>query len=112
MINADLAPTFVELAGATPRRVMDGRSLLDRDPVPAPALRGRRHGHRPFTAVRTRAWEWVEYPNGERELYDVVRDPYQLTSRHADPRLAAVRTQLSFLLDELRTCAGPTCRSP
>ena len=30
VINADLAPTFVELAGATARRVMDGRSLLHR----------------------------------------------------------------------------------
>ena len=66
---------------------MDGRSLLDRDPD-RPLLFEAEHTATTFTAVRTRAWEWVEYPNGQRELYDVVRDPYQLTSRHADPRLA------------------------
>ena len=111
VMNVDLAPTFVQVSEATARRVMDGRSLLDRDPA-RPLLFEAENTATTFTAVRTRAWTWVEYPNGQRELYDVVRDPYQLTSRHADPRLAAVRTQLSFLLDELRTCAGPTCRSP
>ena len=65
---------------------MDGASLLDRDPVPTAALRGGAPVD-PFTAVRTAAWHWVEYMNGERELYDMTADPYQLTSRHKDPAL-------------------------
>ena len=92
------------MSGATPRRVMDGRSLLDRDPD-RPLLFQAEHTATTFTAVRTRAWEWVEYPNGQRELYDVVRDPYQLTSRHADPSLAAVRTQLA-------SCSTGSARAP
>ena len=61
VINADLAPTFVALAGATPRRVMDGRSLLDRDPS-RPLLIEAADVSAPYTAVRTTSWEWVEYP--------------------------------------------------
>ena len=83
VINADLAPTFVELAGATARRVMDGRSLLHRH-TSRPLLFEAGHVAAPFTAVRTARWVWVEYAGGGRELYDMDADPYQLRSRHAD----------------------------
>jgi arylsulfatase A-like enzyme len=111
VINADLAPTFVGLAGATPRRVMDGRSLLDRDPS-RPLLIEAADVSAPFTAVRTTSWEWVEYANGERELYNLTNDPFQLTSRHNAPSLAATRADLADLLARLRTCAGNSCRAP
>jgi arylsulfatase A-like enzyme len=112
VVNADLAPTIVGLAGATPGRVMDGRSLLDRDPDRPLLFQAAYNVVESFTAVRTTSWEWVEYSGGDRELYDVVNDPYQLTSRHADPALANTRTQLAALLARLRACAGVTCRSP
>ena len=111
VINADLAPTFVALAGATPGRVMDGRSLLDRDP-PRPLLIEAGDVSAPYTAVRTTSWEWVEYQSGERELYNLTNDPYELTSRHDDPTLLATKAQLADLLARLRTCAGNSCRAP
>ena len=82
VINADLAPTFVELAGATPRRVMDGRSLLHRLAA-RPLLFEAANVAAPYTAVHAGRWLWVEYASGERELYDMVNDRYQLQSRHA-----------------------------
>ena len=41
---------------------------------------------------------------------DMENDPLQLQSRHGDPALAAVRTELSRTLAKLRKCAGTTCR--
>ena len=50
-----------------------------------------------------RGYTWVEYETGERELYDLKVDPYQLESRHADPAYEALRTELSQRTAELRT---------
>jgi hypothetical protein len=90
---------------------MDGRSLLH--PLRTrPLLFETLHNAVQFTAVRTPQWLWVEYSSGGRELFDVVNDPYQLSSLAKDPTLADTRTRLAELLAELRTCAGSTCRSP
>ena len=90
---------------------MDGRSLVDRDPS-RPLLIEAADVAAPYTAVRTTSWEWVEYQSGERELYDLTNDPYQLTSRHDDPTLLVTKTQLADLLARLRTCTGDSCRTP
>ncbi len=43
------------------------------------------------------------------ELYDLVRDPYQLESAHSDPRYRGVRRVLAGLTDRLEHCAGADC---
>ena len=53
---------------------------------------------------------YAEYDNGDRELYDMARDPFQLESRHGDPAYAAIRARLAARLAALRTCAGASCR--
>ena len=44
-------------------------------------------GRGEFDALRTYRYLYAEYTTGERELYDLERDPYELQSRHADPAL-------------------------
>ena len=44
---------------------------------------------------------WVEYENGERELYDLMHDPYQLENKAYDPEYQPVRERLERRLDEL-----------
>ena len=63
-----------------------------------------------LAGLRTRDYTYIEYDTGERELYDVRRDPYQLEniSDTADPALLAA---LSAQLAMLRTCTGVTCRT-
>ena len=92
--NADLAPTILEAAGAKPGKPQDGRSLF-----PLLEDRGLEWGrdlliegapgvNQPaFDAIRTYRYVYVQHANGERELYDLERDPYQLTSLHNRPRL-------------------------
>ena len=117
--NIDVAPTIVDAANARPLRVLDGRSLL-----PLVQDSGRRTGRdiliergpggnnqQIFTALRTPRYLYAEYSNGERELYDLVRDPDQLTSLHGDPASQSIRTRLAERLAQLRSCAGATCRS-
>ena len=116
--NIDLAPTIVELTGATSGLVMDGRSLL---PLVQDATRGSDRilllqrppngvSRAAFTAVRTERYVYAEYTiTGERELYDLQRDPYQLRSRHDDPAYADILRLLARELDAQRVCAGETC---
>jgi N-acetylglucosamine-6-sulfatase len=114
--NIDLAPTIVDAAGATPARVMDGRSLLPviADPgVPLgrDLLVVRGPGTGTFAAIRAPNYLYAEYGNGEQELYDLTRDPYELRSRHADPAYAAVKADLALRLAHLRACSGISCRT-
>jgi arylsulfatase A-like enzyme len=115
--NVDLAPTIVALTGARARRVMDGRPLLPLalDPQQGKDRQllvegfGAGSTKPPFRAVRDPRYLYVEYANGDRELYDLRIDPYELHSRHAAPALAAVRTRLAARLARLRTCTGAAC---
>jgi arylsulfatase A-like enzyme len=116
--NADLAPTILEAARAVPGRTQDGRSLFrlledrglewGRDLLieGAPGL-----NQPAFDALRTYRYVFVQHANGERELYDLERDPYQLTSLHADPAYAGVHEELSLRLGLLSVCAGRGCRT-
>ena len=60
-------------------------------------------------AVRTADHLYVEYGTGERELYDLREDPYQLNNRYddADPELLR---RLKERLAVLRSCSGTDCR--
>jgi len=119
VLNTDIAPTFAALAGAQPPDFVDGRSFV-------PLLRGqtppwRTAGlienvlsnslNRPaFAGMITGDTTYVEYENGEEELYDREADPYQLQNiyKGTDPTLI---TGLEARLDALRVCEGESCRT-
>jgi arylsulfatase A-like enzyme/dienelactone hydrolase len=73
------------------------------------ALPARAPGITPYQGLRTQQYTYVEYKTGERELYDVRADPYQLqnVAAQADPTLLQ---QLSTRLHELSACSGTSCR--
>jgi N-acetylglucosamine-6-sulfatase len=111
-INADLAPTIVDAANANPGLVMDGRSL-----IPVAQQPGIEQGREllieepSFEAIRTERYKYAEYSTGEKELYDLQQDPFELQSRHNDPVYASVEAQLAARLHELQNCAGASCRT-
>jgi arylsulfatase A-like enzyme len=119
VINADLAPTIVDVAGASPGLVMDGRSLIP--VVQQPGIEAGREllVEEPngsglpwpsFAAIRTERYLYAEHATGEQELYDLQRDRFELVSRHEDPAYAAVEAQLASHLRKLESCAGSSCR--
>ncbi len=111
-INADLAPTIVDVANANPGLVMDGRSLI---PVARnPGIESGRElliEQPGFEAIRTERYMYAEYNTGEKELYDLLKDPFELQSRHNAPAYAAVKAQLADRLHALQNCAGASCRT-
>jgi Bacterial Ig-like domain/Domain of unknown function (DUF4976) len=122
VINNDLAPTIAELAGATipdPKEV-DGSSfapLLSSSPPSSWRTAFLEEGWPAGgttvptnKAVRTQNHMYVEYDTGERELYDLNADPYQLQSK---PRTGneQLYSTLQSRLNALRACSGDGCRS-
>jgi N-acetylglucosamine-6-sulfatase len=123
--NIDLAPTILEAAQVKAGLTTDGRSLFElfRNPKlewsraivieRGPAGDGRRRRgsaqEQTFTAVRTPQYLYAQYANGEQELYDLARDPYELQSRHTDAAYESVRAKLVARLAALKSCAGAGC---
>lgn len=129
--NTDLCPTFAELAGAPALPTADGRSLMPllhggvggddisdwRDAVLIehrgnvsglndPDLPPAGSGNPPtYEALRSRDALYVEYADGERELYDLASDPFQLRNlaRDAPPERLA---RLSGALAVMANCHG------
>ena len=113
-INADLAPTIVAAADASPGLVMDGQSLVPivQQPRSELLLEAPSFNEQPsFTAIRSARYKYAEHGNGEKELYDLQNDPFELRNRHGNPAYAAIEAQLAARLLELQNCAGPSCRA-
>jgi arylsulfatase A-like enzyme len=59
-----------------------------------------------YEALRSRDALYVEYAGGERELYDLLSDPYQLDNL-ADTAPPERLTRLSTQLAAMASCHGP-----
>ena len=134
--NIDLAPTFLELAGANPCgatgcRVMDGRSLLSslagrgfpEDRALATEYDVGNNGSQEdglcrYSGVRVPGAIYVEHTVAdtlagsgceqapERELYDLDSDPFQLQNLDGADSADTLESELSDRLEKLRDCAG------
>jgi arylsulfatase A-like enzyme len=114
-LNIDFAPTFAELAGAAIPIAHDGDSLLRVIDGTAPAWRSDFltegwPGSHPWATVREAQWKYTEIPlvpgdpgsAFERELYDLVNDPYELTNVASDPEHAVRIATMAARLRQLR----------
>ena len=119
--NIDLAPTFCALAESctlgpypTGQSTPDGHNLgpiLD-DPVAGLVARSgvlesaftksrTWHGIRTSPHSNMGFWHYVEWADGSVELYDLVADPWELESQHANSKLASVKAELAKRLADL-----------
>ena len=116
--NLDFAETFLDVAGLPVPEAMQGRSLV-------PLLEGEEpgdwrssfyyhyyefpgaHSVRRHYGVRTDRYKLIDFYNlGEREMYDLDRDPSELRSCYDDPQYAEVRQSLEAELAGLRRELG------
>jgi N-acetylglucosamine-6-sulfatase len=123
VINNDLAPTIAELAGVNIPSFVDGKSfapLLTSSPPSswrtafleeAWKEEGGTNARVPtHKSVHTKDHILIENNTGEKELYDLNADPYQLQNK---PRTGneQLYSTLESRLNALRACSGEACRS-
>jgi arylsulfatase A-like enzyme len=62
-----------------------------------------------YEGIRLGPYKYIEWPDGEKELYDITKDPYELNNIVRDPNLFPIRAFLHAQLIRLETCIGSTC---
>jgi arylsulfatase A-like enzyme len=108
VLNLDIAPTLAALAGATIPVPIDGvsfHSWIVGEKSSSARTDFLMEGWQApeYFGVRDIAGKtsYIEYGTGEKELYDLTVDPYQLTNVVDDPQYAAVRMRAAKRLAEL-----------
>ncbi len=97
VINADLAPTLVDLANFEPRPG-HGRALADPGRATIPSIEQGRElliEEPTFEAIRTERYMYAEYRTGERELYDLAERPVRARQPPQRPRLRGGQARLA-----------------
>ncbi|HVC06966.1 MAG TPA: sulfatase [Solirubrobacterales bacterium] len=134
--NVDLAPTILQIAQAHADQTLDGFSMLpyaehprrlskgavllesffgsSSDEAEAAAESTKSNSAPPisYVGIRVGPYKYIEYVDGETELYDMQTDPYELSSQIDNPDFFSVRNYLAAQLSLLRNCSGPSCRLP
>ena len=119
-LNVDFAPTFLEAAGLRVPSTMQGRSLV-------PVLRGRTprdwrtsmyyryyhdpgdHNTRAHYGVRTLTHKLIYFWKKDQwELFDLVRDPFELHNLYGQPGHEEMTAQLKRELARLKQSLGDT----
>ena len=63
-----------------------------------------------YEGIRYGAYKYIAWPSGEKELYDITKDQYELNNLARDKNYAPIRNFLHNHLRLLEDCSGSTCR--
>jgi len=124
VLNLDLAPSLLDVAGVRSlkgiagrswKRLAEGRGRSIHDAFLYEYNYEKQFPYTPnVRAVRTDEWKLIRYPHGDgspdrftAELYQISTDPYELLNRINDPAAAAIRKTLERELERQSRRAGP-----
>ncbi len=107
--HIDITATILDLAGVTPSREINGksfRSVLEdpqttvRDAVLV-EVRNTFTGKQDFS-IRTPEYRYTEVGTGEKELYDMINDPWELDNQINNPSYTTTIAELAAKLASLK----------
>ena len=138
--NIDIAPTVLDLAEAEADKSIDGRSLtpflrdedlrtrrpilfesfVETSDVEAQGTISRTRGGgatasllappKDYEGIRLGPYKYIAWPSGEKELYDINRDPNELNSLQHVPNFFPIRNYLHREMRRFESCVGKTCQ--
>ena len=128
VLTMDLAPSLLELTGTGALQNIDGRSWVRLVKGGDPEWRKswfyyyNYEKEFPYTpnvrGVRSEDWKYIHYPHGDggpdrhrAELYDLRRDPGELTNLIDAPQAAATREELKRELARVMAASGLTAEA-
>jgi N-acetylglucosamine-6-sulfatase len=99
----------VEANGHEPveRAATSARASASRDPGATASITA---PPKDYEGIRLGPYKYIEWPDGEKELYDITKDPYELNNIVRDPNLFPIRAFLHAQLIRLEACVGLSCR--
>jgi arylsulfatase A-like enzyme len=115
VLDIDLAPTFLDLAGVPIPPHMQGKSLLPLAQAPDPSFRKEWYYEYyewpnpekvpPCRGIRTERYKLIQYTlePAEFEIYDLQADPKETQNLYGLPERAALQKHLMERLDALRS---------
>lgn len=131
--NIDVPVTIMRLAGAKPDYAVDGRSLgpfwrhpsrrtnrpfaitIDSRQISETESAGATtSAHSPplrYRGFRVGPYKYIRYDQGGEELYDLSKDPDELTNRAGAPAYSDVLAYMRDELDAVTGCKATACRS-
>ncbi|HWJ43623.1 MAG TPA: hypothetical protein VNR67_09335, partial [Solirubrobacterales bacterium] len=63
-----------------------------------------------YLGIRLGPYKYIEWPSGEKELYDITKDPYELNNVVRVGNLSPIRAFLHAQLVRLEACVGKRCQ--
>ena len=117
ILNIDIAPTLADLTGIPDASTFDGQSFLKLLSDPASAWRdgflieqyqdaeeegGMTALVPSYVGFRTKEWKYVEYETGERELYNLIDDPFELDNLASQSQYEQTMQDLSARAHAIR----------
>jgi arylsulfatase A-like enzyme len=132
VLNVDIAPTLLDLAGGTAPKTMQGRSMIPFARIPPPGVLPTEmkprdawyyeyfefpdvsHNVNKHRGIRTTKWKLIHYYDPpfkfreELELYDLEKDPEERVNLANRPAMQATVKELQAKMEQLRKELGTT----
>lgn len=118
--HADITATILELSGVSASLSKDGISLVPYLLNPSASAQrshllieyygsGDYNSVTDYTCIRSKEWKYTEYTTGEKELYNLVSDPFELSNVASVSANAATVAGLAALVARGKVCSGSGC---